>query len=669
MSDKPYLLDGHMYQYDLGWMIEQIKQQKKALETALDNQTITYADPIQWDITSQYAPVTIVVNPQTGTAYISKQAVPQGIPLTNTDYWLPIFNYQAGLTPVMQGTALSVETGTTATKDYLVNDLLWYKSVLYRVTRPLAVGDDLTPNYNIIATSVESLLALYYGRDRVAQVANDTVNVSGDYVVHAGDIAETADNITLHSIKDTLIDADGKYTEQITGNKEINVDGSDSVHVDGVTTVNRGGAVTEVYGASVDKTVNGTHTDVYKNTATTTYAGKRLIYGQGCSVDINDLTMALKTKTLPIIFPDKTVDLHKIGDKPVFSIADYGAKGDGVTDDTTAIQACLTAAGANAVIIFPRGTYILSAPVSYYSGQVLWGLGAILMAGDTFPGDNYMIRPQSGTTGGYAANYNNIFYGLGFNANGKQVTSLILGHSTDNKVINCWFTGNSGWHQLEVNSSIYVLVEGCYFTEHTGTGEMLQFDSAQEIGAPGITPYDNTVSRYCTVSNCFFDGSYPSIGDVTTDLAGIGSHSNVANCRDITITGCTFKHCWIGVSFRYVIDVTVTGCLFHECGCGCWFNHLSVTSPVDRSRYVCVRNNTFYTQKNCVDFTPAKAGTVSDKCMITDNQLISVSGNACRPYCDGTSLVHGNVMQGALAPVSGNAAVSHNNLINGTWTA
>lgn len=356
MSDKPYLLDGHMYQYDLGWMIHQILQFKNDLDTAIDLKTIHYADPIDWDITTQYAPNTVVVDPKSGTAYMSKQAVPQGILLTNTDYWLPIFNYQAELTPIMQGTALSVETGTTATKAYLVNDLLWYKSVLYRVTRPLAVGDDLTPNYNIVATSVESLLARYYGRDRVAQVENDTINVSGDYVLHAGNVSQTADNITLHSTTNTMIDADGKYTEQITGNREIDVDGSDSLHVNGETTINRGGAVTEVYGSSVDKTVNGTHTDVYSDTATTTYSGQRLIHGQGCRVDIKDLKMSLKTNTLPIIFPDKTIDLHDIDEsvKGITTIYDYGAVGDGIADDTAAFEA---AAQSGDTILVPNGSY------------------------------------------------------------------------------------------------------------------------------------------------------------------------------------------------------------------------------------------------------------------------------------------------------------------------
>ena len=351
MSDKPYLLDGHMYQYDLGWMISIIEQQQKALATALDAQTITYADPIQWDITTQYAAITIVVDPQTGTAYISKQAVPQGILLTNTDYWLPIFNYQAGLTQVMQGITISVETGTTATKDYLVNDLLWYKSGLYRVTRALAVGDDLTPNYNIIETSVESLLTKYYGRDRIAQVANDTIKVSGDYALHAGNITETAENITLHSTKDTLIDADGKYTEQITGNREIDVDGSDSTHVDGVSNINRGGAVTEVYGSSVDKTVNGTDTEIYKDTATSTYQGRRVINAKNIDVTSAD-------KSLPIHFPDKTIDLYNVSDSEKITSAktvfDFGAVGDGVTDDTNAF---VEAAKSNDVILVPPASY------------------------------------------------------------------------------------------------------------------------------------------------------------------------------------------------------------------------------------------------------------------------------------------------------------------------
>lgn len=224
MSDRPYLLDGHMYQYDLGWMIEQLSQFKQDLQLAIDKQTITYADPIQWDITTQYPSNTVVVDPKMGTAYLSKQAVPQGILLTDTDYWQPIFNYQAELEPVMRGTA-TVETGTTASRLYQVNDLVWYKGALYRVTRTIAAGDAFTPDYNLTTTSVESLLAAYYGRDRTTQVTNDTLKVSGDYTINAGDIAETSTNKVVKVTGDREVDVDGATTEIYTGtHTETNAD-------------------------------------------------------------------------------------------------------------------------------------------------------------------------------------------------------------------------------------------------------------------------------------------------------------------------------------------------------------------------------------------------------------------------------------------------------------
>jgi hypothetical protein len=55
---------------------------------------------------------------------------------------------------------------------------------------------------------------------------------------------------------------------------------------------------------------------------------------------------------------------------------DYGAKGDGVTNDSAAIQAAITAAGTNGVVYLPSGTYIIGSPLSVPSGTGLQILGA-----------------------------------------------------------------------------------------------------------------------------------------------------------------------------------------------------------------------------------------------------------------------------------------------------
>jgi len=55
----------------------------------------------------------------------------------------------------------------------------------------------------------------------------------------------------------------------------------------------------------------------------------------------------------------------------VFSVKDYGAKGDGSTDDTTAILNAHTAAGTGGTLIFPPGVYIAGNLDFDISGQVI----------------------------------------------------------------------------------------------------------------------------------------------------------------------------------------------------------------------------------------------------------------------------------------------------------
>ena len=55
------------------------------------------------------------------------------------------------------------------------------------------------------------------------------------------------------------------------------------------------------------------------------------------------------------------------------SVADHGAAGDGITDDTDAIQAAITSAGVAGGVWFPRGTYLVSSPIQPLRQQRLTG--------------------------------------------------------------------------------------------------------------------------------------------------------------------------------------------------------------------------------------------------------------------------------------------------------
>lgn len=61
-----------------------------ALNEYSEEYSIKIADPITWDISKQYQSYTIVIDGNNG--YISRQPVPANVPITDTDYWTPVFD-------------------------------------------------------------------------------------------------------------------------------------------------------------------------------------------------------------------------------------------------------------------------------------------------------------------------------------------------------------------------------------------------------------------------------------------------------------------------------------------------------------------------------------------------------------------------------------------------
>ena len=143
-----------IYDSDLGWLIHAFNEISEKLDTYLENAVIKFADPITWDITEQYTALTCVVDSD-GTAYLSKQPVPAGIDISNTDYWLPIFNYDDNINELRDTIALNERTSATATQAIPKGSLIYSNGSLYIALVDIAAGSAFIDGTNIQLYTVD----------------------------------------------------------------------------------------------------------------------------------------------------------------------------------------------------------------------------------------------------------------------------------------------------------------------------------------------------------------------------------------------------------------------------------------------------------------------------------------------------------------------------------
>lgn len=152
------------YDTDLGYLIKQYLTLREKVETLIATQTINYADPLQWDITKQYAKNYIVVNGY--NAYLSKQPVPAGILITNPDYWLVVGDFIKEFDELRENIA-NANNGVSPT--LLVSrkkgDLIWWNDTLYICLKDIEVGTAL-----VIGTNVKEITIEEYVKEKTTEV-------------------------------------------------------------------------------------------------------------------------------------------------------------------------------------------------------------------------------------------------------------------------------------------------------------------------------------------------------------------------------------------------------------------------------------------------------------------------------------------------------------------
>lgn len=347
--------------------------------------------------------------------------------------------------------------------------------------------------------------------NKVVTAANITETAQGDYTRNAGDINDTADNITFHAKTDLTEQTDGNKTEKVNGNKSEVITGSKAVTANIVDMT-----------ATSGETHRGKRMSILTNDALqyslpTSNPNETKFFDSIPMIDVNGVGYDLA------VYNDNTKTLDGLLENYYANVLDYGADNTGVNDSSAQIQAAVDS--DKSVIVFPAGTYYLhSSNVKIPSNKHLIGYGAkIIGDNDATNQRNCFINKSDGITGGHEANENIIIEGFDFSSimdNVTAFTTVALGHCNNCRIFNCTFHDIPMFHFIEINSSKSIYIDNCYFYNYGSTkgtiNEMIQLDVAVNSDTfPWFGPYDEATDDDIHISNCSFIGN-----DVYSEMAG-----------------------------------------------------------------------------------------------------------------------------------------------------
>ena len=225
------------------------------------------------------------------------------------------------------------------------------------------------------------------------------------------------------------------------------------------------------------------------------------------------------------------------------SVKDFGAVGDGVTNDTTAIQAAITAVNAagGGVLLVPPGTYIVSALLMKINVRIV-GQGqesCIFKSSHTGYGLK-MISATNGSTSVQTSVENIKFVNTnGSNTDGGYVDVA----GTFVNLFNCQFNGFK--YGVIFDQTELATIRQCQFAGNLRAGLWLVNGAEYTVGASGgftnridvaECQFNEGAAAYCVID----DGGYVHSFDNNNYNAGL-SHMLIAGANPVSVTNSEFE--------------------------------------------------------------------------------------------------------------------------------
>jgi parallel beta-helix repeat protein len=301
----------------------------------------------------------------------------------------------------------------------------------------------------------------------------------------------------------------------------------------------------------------------------------------------------------------------------VHNVKAYGATGDGATNDTSAIHSARTAAGANGVVFFPSGTYMVTQLEATLQGQhwILDGNATIKMIANQAVNSaciwvkaNY-ITISGGVIDGNRSNQANDVDGIrlsidadlgnpitaieGIVIDGVRIQDVKRTGVITRKITRCSF------RDLIIHECQYIGIEvrwrctdstihNCILTKSARgtTSQAIQVDGLSDLA--GTYTCERIHVSDCTTrtwanGGIFYNGTVDSTitGCSTEDNGDIGIDFEYT--RGCTVAASTAKQCDnFGIAaLQFSPETTITGCVVHGCGvsAGSAGIHAGTTSP------------------------------------------------------------------------------------------